>query len=83
MQQRAHNRELMEKWVGDWARQANAHPEITVGEWLYAFSIQIALTLRMSGIEEKQLDDVMKKLENSIRLVYSKSEDAIEQSQIH
>lgn len=83
MQRRDVNRELMESWVGDWARIANAHPEVSVGEWLYAFSIQIALTLRMSGFESDNLDDVLNKLNASIRTVFDKSADAIEQSHIH
>lgn len=83
MQKRDQNREIVESWVSDWAKKANAHPDISVGEWLYAFSVQIALTLRMSGIEEKQLDDVMQKLNKSIRFMFEKSEDAIEQANIH
>lgn len=82
MPQREANQETIEKYVADWVRLSNNHPEVTVGEWLYAFSVQIALILRVAGFEEEHVGDALGKLNAAAESIFRQAAGSVERASI-
>jgi hypothetical protein len=82
MSQREANQETIEKYVQDWVRLSNNHPEITVGEWLYAFSVQIALIMRVAGFEEEHIGDALGKLSAATEVIFKQAAGSVERASL-
>jgi hypothetical protein len=80
--QRDKNFEFLEAQIDNWVTMFNSHREVELGEWLYTFSIQMALALRACGYEEEDLPKVLKKFNYSVSQMFAASEEAIDRTPI-
>lgn len=76
------NLEFLEAQIDNWVTMFNSHKEVELGEWLYAFSIQMALALRACGYEEEDLPGVLKKFNYSVKQLFAVSDQAIDKTPI-
>lgn len=59
MEKRSEVVDMMEDFINAWAKFSIEHPEITLGDWLKAFSIMTGLAMHMGDMPAQHIDDAL------------------------
>lgn len=72
--------EQLEGFIRSWAEFSDNNPQIVLGDWLHTFSIMMGLAMRLSDMEEDQIDHACERIEKMVRSAYANSRDHIQAS---
>ena len=78
-EQMDHCAALMQAWL-DYSVKT---PELMVGTQLRAFGVSAGLAMRMSGMQESEVDDAVNHMSQLIRAIYKHSKDTITVGAVH
>lgn len=62
--------EMVGTFINQWLKFANEHPELTVGDWLYASSLMSGMVLRLGGSTEDEMLAAANKMPLAIEEIY-------------
>lgn len=74
--------QMMEDFINAWAKYSVEHPEITLGDWLKAFSIMTGLAMHMGEMPPKYIEDALDEMGDMVIGVFENADKHISRATV-